>query len=69
MHGYICVLLCLFGFSSNLIHVLVLTRQSMRGSAVNCIMTAVALCDMGTMASYFVYICHFVLRGKSENNW
>ncbi|CAD5223675.1 unnamed protein product [Bursaphelenchus okinawaensis] len=68
LHGYICVVLCVFGFSSNFIHVIVLTRQSMRGSAVNSIMTAVALCDMGTMASYLIYICHFVLKGKSATN-
>ncbi|KAI6216710.1 7 transmembrane receptor [Aphelenchoides fujianensis] len=52
IHGYICVFLCIFGFTSNLIHVIVLTRRSMRSSAVNAIMTAVALCDMGTMLSY-----------------
>ncbi|KAF7637345.1 G_PROTEIN_RECEP_F1_2 domain-containing protein [Meloidogyne graminicola] len=49
IHGRICVLLCLFGVITNLIHCVVLTRPRMRKSAVNSIMTAVALCDLGTM--------------------
>ncbi|KAI6213298.1 hypothetical protein M3Y94_00134200 [Aphelenchoides besseyi] len=68
IHGYICVFLCIFGFFSNAIHVIVLTRRSMRGSAVNAIMTCVAICDMGTMASYLVYILHFVLRSRDARD-
>ncbi|KAI1719862.1 serpentine type 7TM GPCR chemoreceptor srw domain-containing protein [Ditylenchus destructor] len=67
VHGRICVVLCLFGVFTNLIHCVVLTRPSMRNSAVNCIMTAVALCDMGTMASYFVYILHFVIQKTPQS--
>ncbi|VDN54489.1 unnamed protein product [Dracunculus medinensis] len=61
VHGYICVAICAFGIVTNLVHVLVLSRPNMRCSAVNCVLTAVAICDMGTMASYLIYICHFVL--------
>lgn len=61
VHGYICVAICTFSIVTNLVHVLVLTKPNMRCSAVNCVLTAVATCDMGTMASYFIYICHFVL--------
>ena len=42
-------------------------RPNMRNSAVNCILTAVAVCDIGTMASYLIYIVHFVLRRR--NTW
>ncbi|MFH4977255.1 hypothetical protein AB6A40_003964 [Gnathostoma spinigerum] len=62
VHGLICVAICAFGVITNLFHVLVLTRPKMRCSAVNCVLTAVAICDMGTMASYLVYIVHFVLQ-------
>ncbi|CAK5022627.1 unnamed protein product [Meloidogyne enterolobii] len=64
IHGRICVFLCLFGVITNLIHCVVLTRPQMRQSAVNSIMTAVALCDLGTMGSYLIYIWHFVLGGN-----
>uniref|UniRef100_A0A915Q100 G-protein coupled receptors family 1 profile domain-containing protein n=1 Tax=Setaria digitata TaxID=48799 RepID=A0A915Q100_9BILA len=61
VHGFICIVICTFSIATNLIHVLVLTRPNMRCCAVNCVLTAVAICDMGTMASYLIYICHFVL--------
>ncbi|CAI4225114.1 unnamed protein product [Auanema sp. JU1783] len=66
IHGYICVGLCVFGILTNLVHVLVLSRPTMRNSAVNCILTAVAVCDIGTMVSYLIYIVHFVIL--KDNN-
>uniref|UniRef100_A0A0K0EF97 G_PROTEIN_RECEP_F1_2 domain-containing protein n=1 Tax=Strongyloides stercoralis TaxID=6248 RepID=A0A0K0EF97_STRER len=60
-HGYICLIICIFGLVTNFVHVIVLTRKSLRKSAVNCIMTAVAFCDMGTMLTYLIYNLHFVL--------
>uniref|UniRef100_A0A0N5BDH2 G_PROTEIN_RECEP_F1_2 domain-containing protein n=1 Tax=Strongyloides papillosus TaxID=174720 RepID=A0A0N5BDH2_STREA len=60
-HGYICLVICIFGLVTNFVHVIVLTRRSLRKSAVNCIMTVVAFCDMGTMFTYLVYNLHYVL--------
>uniref|UniRef100_A0AC34RSI7 G-protein coupled receptors family 1 profile domain-containing protein n=1 Tax=Panagrolaimus sp. JU765 TaxID=591449 RepID=A0AC34RSI7_9BILA len=67
VHGIVCVVICVFGLLTNLIHVIVLTRPQMRITAVNSLMTAVAICDMGTMASYLVYIYNFVLMKPSNN--
>ncbi|KAM3717176.1 G-protein coupled receptor [Dirofilaria immitis] len=61
VHGFICIVICSFSITTNLVHILVLTRPNMRCSGVNCVLTAVATCDIGTIASYFIYICHFVL--------
>ncbi|GMS80109.1 hypothetical protein PENTCL1PPCAC_2284 [Pristionchus entomophagus] len=66
IHGVICVFLCAFGLLTNAVHIAVLSRPSMRASAVNCLLTAVAVCDVGTMASYLVYIVHFVIRKRGE---
>ncbi|GMT10780.1 hypothetical protein PFISCL1PPCAC_2077, partial [Pristionchus fissidentatus] len=66
IHGVICVFLCAFGLLTNAVHIAVLSRPSMRASAVNCLLTAVAVCDVGTMASYLVYIIHFVIRKRGE---
>ncbi|PAV77635.1 hypothetical protein WR25_25484 isoform B [Diploscapter pachys] len=66
IHGYICVGLCLFGIITNIVHVLVLSRPAMRNSAVNSILTAVAICDIGTMGSYLIYIMHFVIQRSRD---
>ncbi|PAV76431.1 hypothetical protein WR25_11603 isoform B [Diploscapter pachys] len=66
IHGYICVGLCLFGIITNIVHVLVLSRPAMRNSAVNSILTAVAVCDIGTMGSYLIYIMHFVIQRSRD---
>ncbi|KAJ1352518.1 hypothetical protein KIN20_008868 [Parelaphostrongylus tenuis] len=65
IHGIVCVGLCVFGVLTNIVHVIVLTRPAMRSSAVNCVLTAVALCDIGTMVSYLIYIIHFVVQRRT----
>uniref|UniRef100_A0A914WCM6 G-protein coupled receptors family 1 profile domain-containing protein n=1 Tax=Plectus sambesii TaxID=2011161 RepID=A0A914WCM6_9BILA len=56
-HGYICAFLCTYGIIANVINIIVLTRPWMR-TAVNIILSAIAICDIGTMVSYFVYVLH-----------
>lgn len=58
-HGCICIIICTLGILTNIINILVLTKRQMRTS-VNILLTAIAVCDMGTMLSYLIYIAHFV---------
>uniref|UniRef100_A0A0M3INY7 G_PROTEIN_RECEP_F1_2 domain-containing protein n=1 Tax=Ascaris lumbricoides TaxID=6252 RepID=A0A0M3INY7_ASCLU len=59
VHEGICMVICIFGIMSNLVHILVLTRAPLRRCAVNCVLTAVAVCDVLTMSSYVVYLLRF----------
>ncbi|CAJ0582643.1 unnamed protein product, partial [Mesorhabditis spiculigera] len=68
IHGYLCLGLCVFGMLTNLVHVAVLSRPTMRNSAVNCLLTAVAVCDLGTMCTYLIYLCHFVVFKGNKCN-
>ncbi len=46
IHGYLCVVLCSFGITSNVINLLVLMKPKMR-SSVNVVLASIAVCDIG----------------------
>lgn len=60
VHGQLSAFLCATGIVLNLANIVVLTRPSML-SSINHILTAVAVCDIGLMLSYLVFLGHFVL--------
>ncbi|XP_060078309.1 G-protein coupled receptor dmsr-1-like [Ylistrum balloti] len=57
-HGYISLVVCLFGIPSNVINITVLTRRHMR-TPINFILTWMAVSDMLTMISYVPFAAHY----------
>ena len=58
IHGYLSIVVCTFGILSNLVNVAVLTRPHMF-TPTNCLLTAIAVADLMTMASYLPYAAYF----------
>jgi Serpentine type 7TM GPCR chemoreceptor Srw len=62
-HGYLSAVVCTFGIVANIANIIVLTRRSML-SAINCILTGLAVSDGLTMAAYLPFALRFyVLYG------
>ena len=60
IHGYLSVVVCLFGLIANIVNVIVLTRKNMI-SSTNVILTWLAIADLGTMLTYFPFAMHFYI--------
>lgn len=58
VHGYLSIVVCVFGILSNIINIIVLTRKPML-TPTNCILTAIAVADMMTMLSYLPFAAYF----------
>ena len=58
VHGYLSLAVCAFGIVLNVLNVVVLTRRTML-NATNCLLTALAVTDLLTMAVYVPYAGYF----------
>ncbi|KAF5272420.1 hypothetical protein FQA39_LY07888 [Lamprigera yunnana] len=65
-HGYISMIVCLFGIIANLLTIVVLTRKDLASAPVNRILTGIAVADMLLMVEYisFAYYYYIELPGK-----
>ncbi|KAJ1374354.1 Serpentine type 7TM GPCR chemoreceptor Srw [Parelaphostrongylus tenuis] len=59
IHQYVCLTVCIFGITLNVLHIFVLSRRTMRTYIINALLCAMAVCDTITMSSYLVYILRF----------
>lgn len=64
-HGYLAVIVCVFGIIANVLNIIVLTRRNMI-TATNCILTGLAVSDGLTMAAYLPFAMHFYVLYGSE---
>lgn len=65
-HGYVSFLLCSFGLLTNCLNFVVLTRRNMKTST-NLVLAAIAVCDMGKMASYIIFVSHFYILNNLKS--
>ena len=65
IHGYVSIVVCIFGIVSNVMNIVVLTRKNMITST-NYILTALALADMLTMTSYLPNALYFYCISAPE---
>ena len=67
LHGWISLLVCIFGSIANVLNILVLTRREMR-SPTNIILTGLAIADLLVMIDYIPYVIHFYLYRRSRRD-
>ena len=67
IHGYVSILVCLFGIVANIMNIVVLTQKNMV-SSTNLILTALAIADMLTMLSYVPYALYFYCISTPDSN-
>ncbi|XP_043277628.1 G-protein coupled receptor dmsr-1 [Venturia canescens] len=62
-HGYVALMVCIFGTVANVLNVVVLTRKDMAAAPINRILTGLAIADMLVMVEYipFAVYEYFVL--------
>ena len=64
MHGYISLIVCLFGMVANSLNIIVLTRKDMI-SPTNAILTGLAFADNLVMIEYIPFAVHmYILAGR-----
>lgn len=67
-HGYISMIICIFGTMANLANMAVLTRKDMVGAPINRVLTGLAFADMLVMVEYipFVYYHNIIFQSRRD---
>ena len=69
IHGYLSLLVCLFGCIANVLNIIVLTRPDMR-SSTNIILTGLAVADCLVMLEYIPFSFHYyILINRDKSNF
>ncbi|CAO1348407.1 unnamed protein product [Diamesa serratosioi] len=67
-HGYVALIICVFGTIANILNVIVLTRKDMCKTPINSILKWLSLADMVVMIEYipFSYYMYLVMKDKDD---
>ncbi|XP_052820525.1 G-protein coupled receptor dmsr-1-like [Mya arenaria] len=74
IHGYVSIIICVFGIPMNIINIIVLTRKKLQ-TPINSVLTWLAVADMATMMSYVPFAFHFYISysansmSAEKNTW
>ncbi|XP_030375135.1 probable G-protein coupled receptor 139 [Scaptodrosophila lebanonensis] len=58
IHGYVSLLICIFGTIANILNIMVLTRKEMAKAPINKILKWLAVADMFVMLEYIPFTCY-----------
>ena len=68
VHGYLSLIVCVFGTLTNLLNIIVLTHKDLRGNPINLILTGIAVADILVMAEYIPFSFHlYLLTGRTAD--
>jgi len=67
IHGYLSLVACTFGSTSNAMNIAVLTRRALI-SPTNLLLTALAVADLLTMAFYIPYAAYFYCYARPDEH-
>jgi len=65
IHGYVSLVVCLFGSVANSLNIAVLTRREMT-SPTNALLTGLAVADLLVMLEYIPYACHMYMSQSNR---
>ncbi|KAG5677483.1 hypothetical protein PVAND_007241 [Polypedilum vanderplanki] len=67
-HGYVTLVICIFGTIANILNIIILTRKEMSKTPINSILKWLAVCDMFVMIEYIPYTYHQYIKMKGETD-
>ncbi|XP_023031798.1 G-protein coupled receptor dmsr-1 [Drosophila willistoni] len=68
MHGYVSLLICIFGTIANILNIMVLTRKEMAKAPINNILKWLAVADMFVMLEYIPYTSYQYIYMKGDKD-
>ncbi|XP_035732205.1 sex peptide receptor-like [Vespa mandarinia] len=68
-HGYVAIMVCIFGTFANMLNIVVLTHKEMMVTPINKILTGLALADMLVMLEYIPFAIYIYLILPRHRNF